>query len=314
MRFFCCCQADGRTSCSNCAAGFGGQASCPAGTTCSSTVPVPGGGTTTACIAPPDHECCGVYKWTAAGQIQPLACQYDLATAGNPCYGSSQTALVGVNRRKIVTANGVTTVGPCEDYITVDPIPWDVTYAAGAAPLAGGGCNLDAIFDPAPPAQPQVTVTIAGNLKTEVEVTFQWLCQSIQLTIVGRWYVRKCSGAGGCIWHLYCSGILSAQYLRRPDTGLCNLDGLYDRVGCGYVHPVVADFDPMYRTLDEVDPPTYPVACPDCLEDGGYGCFGPGPNTVLATVPGCGAGGRCFRIHEEYSCNLAPASITVTLI
>lgn len=276
-------------------------------------MPLPGGGTAIACVAPPDHECCGTYKWAAAGQLQPLACQFDLAAVGNPCFDSSQTALVGVNRRKIVTANGVTTVGPCEDYLTVDPIPWDVTYAAAAAPLAGGGCNLDLLFNPAPPAQPQVTVTVAGNLKTEVDVTWLWVCQSIQLTITGRWYVRKCSGAGGCVWHQYCSGSMVLIYVRRPDTGACNIDGLYERSSCQYFHPGAAAFDPMYRTLDDVDPPTYPVACPDCLEDGGPGCVGLGVNTILTSTPNCGAGGRCYRIHEPYSCALAPASITVTL-
>lgn len=309
MRLFCCCQGTGRTSCANCAAGLGGQASCPAGTTCG-TVPNPPFADRTTCVAPAGHPCCGTYKWTAAGHIQPLACRYDYATLGQPCLDNSRTALFGVDRQKIT--GGV--AGPCEPFLEAGPIPWDITYAAAALPVAGGGCDLDSIYDPAPPALPQITVAVNGNTKTQVDVTFNWVCQAITLTIVGRWYVRACNppGGTGCTWWRYCEGIMTAIYLRAPDSGQCNRDGLYQRATCSYVHvptPVI----PSYVRLGEYDPPNYPVQCPDCLEYVGPGCGEDWHNIWFNNTPGCAFGGKCYRLHEPYCCELMPASITVAL-
>jgi len=312
VRFFCCCQGTDRTSCANCAAELGGQASCPAGTTCG-TVPNPPFADRTTCIAPPGHECCGTYKWSAAGQIQPLACRYDLATPGNPCIANSRTALVGVDYQKIT--NGV--AGPCQQYLEVGPIAWDVTYAAGALPLAGGGCDLDGLYDPAPPMQPKITVEVNGNTKTQVEVTFAWVCQAITLTVTGRWYTKVCNppGGSGCTWWQYCFGTMTASYLRVADSGACNRDGLYQRQpGCTYVHGPTATAPPTgYILLQDVDPPTYPVACPDCLEYGGPGCVDAWENIWFINTPSCAGGGKCYRLHEEYCCDLMPPSITVFL-
>ena len=312
MRSFCCCQGTGRTSCANCAIGLGGQASCPAGTTCG-TVPNPPFSDRTTCIAPAGHECCGTYKWFAAGQIQPLACRYDYATVGNPCIDNSRTALVGVDRQKIV--NGV--AGACEPFLEAGPIAWDITYAAGALPVAGGGCDLDSIYDPAPPVLPQITVEVNGNTKTQVEVTFAWVCQEITLTVTGRWYTKVCNppGGSGCTWWEYCWGTMTARYARVPDSGVCNRDGLYQRQpGCTYVHgPTSAAPLTGYILLQDVDPPTFPVACPDCLEYGGPGCVASWENIWFINTPGCAFGGKCYRLHQEYCCDLMPPSITVFL-
>jgi hypothetical protein len=273
-------------------------------------VPNPPFADRTTCIAPAGHECCGTYKWSAAGQIQPLACRYDLATPGNPCIDNSRTALVGVDRQKIV--KGV--AGACEPFLEAGPISWDITYAAGALPVGGGGCDLDGIYDPAPPVLPQITVEVNGNTKTQVEVTFAWACQTITLTVTGRWYVKLCD-SNACVWWQYCWGTMTATYLRVADSGVCNRDGLYQRQpGCTYVHGPTSTAPPTgYRLLQDVQPPTYPVACPDCLEDGGPGCVDAWENIWFINTPSCAGGGKCYRLHQEYCCDLMPPSITVFL-
>lgn len=272
MRFFCCCQGNNRTPCQNCAAGgFGGpglpNASCPSGVNCGTANT--GFATYTTCLAPLGHPCCATYSFTAAGYIYPRWCKDDGTGA---CVPGSLTDRTVVTYSRTRCASNPPCVNPvieqgCTPYRSIDYVPWSITINAPSYQPPGnpGFCDIDAKVVALPSV---TTTTINGDWRTDVTVTAAWSCRAIALTVNASWSVRGCN-VTACAWFGCGNASLQATYLLSPGSGTCNIDGNYVR---NTTSP--ASFSNLGEWhLDEIIPPTYGAACPDCYEIiGGIQC------------------------------------------
>lgn len=265
MRFFCCCQGNNRTPCANCAAGgFGGpglpNASCPDGVNCGTANT--GFATYTTCLAPLGHPCCATYSFTAAGYIYPRWCKDDGTGA---CVPGSLTDRTVVTYSRTRCASNPPCVNPvieqgCTPYRSIDYVPWSITINAPSYQPPGnpGFCDIDAKVVAVPSV---TTTTINGDWRTDVTVTAAWSCRAIALTVNASWSVRGCN-VTDCAWFGCGNASLQATYLLSPGSGTCNIDGNYVRNATS-----PASFSNLGEWhLDEIIPPTYGAACPDCYE------------------------------------------------